>query len=445
MTGTETLDLLRAGQLQGITRLDLSCGLHEFPREIFDLADSLEILNLTGNKLSTLPDDLPRLKKLRILFCSENEFRHVPAVVGECESLSMVGFKANQIETVDAAAFPPRLRWLILTDNRIAELPPTLGQCTQLQKLMLSGNQLHQLPAEMAACTNLEMIRIASNRFQELPAWLLALPRLSWLAMAGNPCCPEAGEVAGDVNSVIPWGNLRLEEKLGEGASGIIYRALWSSTLAEDGTRPVAVKVFKSAVTSDGFSASEIAASLAASGHPQLIGSLGQIIGHPEGRDGLVMSLIDPAFQNLAGPPSLESCTRDVYAEHLRFTPECVLRIAHGIASAAAHLHAQHLTHGDLYAHNILWQPDGQCLLGDLGAASFYDAENEPVAAALQRIEVRAWGCLLEELIARGDWDASSQPLYDALGTLLQQCLNPEPLARPSFHELCTMLRGLMK
>ena len=35
-----TLAQLKAGQLAGITRLDLSCGLTEFPEEIFALADS---------------------------------------------------------------------------------------------------------------------------------------------------------------------------------------------------------------------------------------------------------------------------------------------------------------------------------------------------------------------------------------------------------------------
>jgi len=60
-----TLAQLMAGQLAGATRLDLACGLTEFPREIFDLADSLEILNLTGNALSSLPDDLHRLTHLR--------------------------------------------------------------------------------------------------------------------------------------------------------------------------------------------------------------------------------------------------------------------------------------------------------------------------------------------------------------------------------------------
>src|SRR5512140_2455496 len=125
-----TLEKLLNGELAGCTRLNLSCGLREFPREIFDLADTLEILDLSGNELSSLPDDLPRLHKLRILFCSNNLFTELPEVLGRCPHLSMVGFKANRISRVSAAALPPVLRWLILTDNWIVELPDELGRCT---------------------------------------------------------------------------------------------------------------------------------------------------------------------------------------------------------------------------------------------------------------------------------------------------------------------------
>ena len=110
----DTLDQLRAGQLAGSTRLDLACGLSDFPREIFDLADSLEILNLSGNALSQLPDDLHRLTRLRVLFCSDNLFTELPACVGQCTALTMIGFKANAIETVPAAALPPLLRGQLL-------------------------------------------------------------------------------------------------------------------------------------------------------------------------------------------------------------------------------------------------------------------------------------------------------------------------------------------
>ena len=112
-----SLEALRAGKLAGIKRLDLSCGLTEFPREIFALADSLEVLNLSGNALQHLPDDLHRLKRLRVLFGSDNLFTELPECIGQCRELQIVGFKANQIQHVPAQALPPQLRWLILTDN----------------------------------------------------------------------------------------------------------------------------------------------------------------------------------------------------------------------------------------------------------------------------------------------------------------------------------------
>ena len=430
-----TLDQLRTGQLAGTKQLNLSADLTEFPREIFALADTLEILNLTGNALSSLPDDFGRLHQLRVLFCSDNQFTEVPAVLGQCPQLRMVGFKANQIRTLPAAALTPALRWLILTDNRLEALPPEIGNCTQLQKLMLAGNQLTELPDNLANCTKLELLRIAANQLTELPAWLLTMPRLAWLAYAGNPFCAraEAAAVAKHPIRTIDWGLLALEQQLGEGASGVIYRARWQ----RGGTAPaaMAVKVFKGAVTSDGLPHSEMLACISAGAHPNLIAVEGKLGGHPAGAEGLVLELIDPAFGNLAGPPNFETCTRDVYRPGTTFRPETAWRIAHGIAAAAAHLHTQGILHGDLYAHNILNTPEGEALLGDFGAACFFDPSHIAAATALQRLEVRAFGCLLEELLEHSQ--AAAEPMaLAALWQLQQQCIAPEPATRPLFSEI---------
>ena len=427
-----TLEALRAGELAGITRLDLSCGLSEFPSEIFELADTLEILNLSGNALSDLPDELPRLHKLRILFCSDNDFIHVPEVLGRCTELEMVGFKANRIESLSAAALPPKLRWLILTDNRLSELPSELGRCTRLQKLMLAGNQLAELPQELSACRNLELLRIAANRFEQLPDWLLDMPRLSWLALSGNPCSDinEASALEHLYITPVQWHQLELHNPLGEGASGVIYRAHHSEKDA-----PVAVKLFKGAVTSDGLPRSEKAASIAAGSHPGLIPVLGRIADHPEQTPGLVMSLVDPAFRNLAGPPSLASCTRDIYADDVRFTLPVALNIARSISAVAEHLHAQGIMHGDLYAHNILWNDAGDCLLGDFGAASFLPQDKQR-AEAMQRIEVRAFACLLEELIAHCKTTHDNAAILNSMRALQQRCDTKHVRSRPLFSDI---------
>lgn len=440
----DTLSQLRAGKLQGSKRLNLSCGLTAFPPEIFDLADSLEILDLSGNALTSLPDDLHRLQHLRVLFCSDNAFTSLPEVLGKCRQLSMVGFKANRIHSVPAASLPRTLRWLILTDNCIEALPDAVGQCTQMQKLMLAGNRLQRLPEAMAACRQLELLRIAANRFTALPDWLLALPRLSWLAYAGNPlgAAREHGDYPPGITIPrIDWRNLALRHKLGEGASGIIYQADWQR---EPGVwQPIAVKLFKGSMTSDGTPDSEMAASMAAGNHANLINIAGQIVGHPEGAAGLVMQLIDPAFDNLAGPPSLASCTRDIYPAHTRFSPRTALAMARGIASAARQLHDRGILHGDLYAHNILWNGQDHCLLGDFGAASFFPPQQALQAQALQRIEVRAFGCLLEELLAHCDVSEQHGAILQQLAQLQDRCMQPEVAARPLLSEISVTLARL--
>lgn len=429
----DTLAELRAGRLAGIRRLDLSCGLTEFPREIFALSDSLETLNLSGNALHTLPDDLHRLHKLRVLFCSDNRFTELPASVGACEGLDIVGFKANRIEHVPAGALPASLRWLILTDNCIDELPDSLGRCTRMQKLMLAGNRLRALPDSLAACTEMEMLRISANRFESLPAWLLSMPRLAWVAAAGNPFDTQAEDAAITAQSVphVAWRDLTLGRKLGEGASGVIHQAALGAS-----QQPVAVKLFKGSVTSDGWPHSEMAACIAAGEHPTLIAARSRIDGHPEGTEGLVMGLVDASFRTLAGPPSLASCTRDVYADDARWSAGTAWHIARDIASAMAHLHGRGLLHGDLYAHNILWHAQGGGRLGDFGAAWMTGALDAAQAQAFQRLELRAFGCLLEELIERCDDEAPA-----CMSALRERCLQPDVSLRPSFADALAALQ----
>jgi Protein tyrosine and serine/threonine kinase/Leucine rich repeat len=437
----ETIDLLRSCQLQGIKRLDLAAGLTEFPPEIFDLADSLEILNLSDNRLSSLPADLGRLTKLKVIFLSNNDFEEVPEVLADCPNLSMVGFKSNKIRVLGENVLPLGTRWLILTDNKLEQLPKSIGKLQKLQKLMLAGNQLRSIPDEMAACQNLELIRLAANRLESLPTWLFTLPRLSWLAYAGNPGWSP------NLPSTVPmvsWADLTLADTLGEGASGVISQGVWQPPAQQP--TAVAIKIFKGAITSDGKPADEMNVCLAAGGHPHLVGALGQIVDCPDNQSGLMLALIPPDYQNLGNPPSLETCTRDTYAPGTSFSVAAILRIAIGISSAAAHLHNQGIMHGDLYAHNILVDRNHHTLLGDFGAASSYDLDDKITSAALEKLEIRAFGCLLEDLLNRCELpdDKAEKLMLDRLDRLKQACLQSMSVNRPLFREICETLAEII-
>ena len=432
----QSLLALQSGKLKGAISLKLSEDLTDFPQEIFELADTLEVLDLSFNKLSTLPADFGRLTKLKIFFCSENLFTVLPEVLADCPLLDIAGFKSNQIKTVPAKSLNPNLRWLILTNNNIAELPKEIGLCKLMQKLMLSGNRLAALPDELGRCQNLALLRIAANKLHELPKWITTMPKLSWIAFSGNSFSKTP---AVETLSLINWHDLEISHLLGEGASGVISKA---NRNIGDETSEVAVKIFKGNVTSDGLPEDEMTAYIAAGYHPGLVNLIGQIALHPEDKKGLVMDLIPHHFYNLGNPPSLESCTRDVFPNEMQLSEKQILNIAKTVASLAEQLHGAGIMHGDLYAHNTLIDDEGSTLFGDFGAASFYDKTAIELAMALERIEVSAYGYLLDDLLSLGKNITNQKFLID-LGALRDDCLNTVPLKRPNFQYVVEALDKL--
>ena len=61
------------------------------------------------------------------------------------------------------------------------------------------------------------------------------------------------------------------------------------------------------------------------------------------------------------------------------------------------HLHSKVILHGDLYAHNTLYNEEGHAFFGDFGAATFFDP-NDSNAELLKQIDYRAYLNLVEDL-----------------------------------------------
>jgi len=390
-----TLSQLRSGELSGIQRLTLADNLTSFPLEILSLSDSLEVLDLSNNRLTSLPVDIAKLTKLKIIFASNNLFESLPEALGQCPNLEMVGFKSNQIKHVPEHSLPAKLRWLILTDNKIDLLPNSLGERPRLQKLALAGNRLTALPESMSQLANLELIRISANRLTTFPDQLLTLPKLAWLAFSGNPCCQT--DIAIKSVPTIASTDFTLQQVLGQGASGVISQAVWKTEQPQM-PQDIAVKVFKGQVTSDGYPIDELQACLKVGNHPNLVQSLAQV--NESNYLALVMNLIPRHYKNLGLPPCFKSCTRDTFPPGFTLSIETIAHIIKQMRDVFDHLVDNQVSHGDLYAHNTLFDAQGNIIFGDFGAATMYHMLTADQQSGVQTIERRALGHFIDDLLS---------------------------------------------
>jgi hypothetical protein len=424
-------------------------------------------LELANCGLTSLPEILPIIvPNLSILFCPKNNFSEMPAMIGNCKKLQMVSFKdCTTLTSIHPDALQSHLRWLILTGCTIEVIPETISRCgPSLQKLMLSGNKIRSLPTSISMLQNLELVRLACNQLDTSPIQLLQLPNLKWVALSRNPFLMDQTRMDRSIQHSLPiLDDPVLEENdaytnnssgsttkiLGRGAGGVTRQVTY------DG-REVAVKTFVGELTSDGSPQDEKAVSVAAAAAMMITAPLDNSINKNIGRndrhdepaalirllgetkkDGaLVMELLK-GYTALAGPPSMDSCSRDVYDDDHRealLSESFCWKIAMAMLNVLCKIHKAGICHGDFYGHNILINPTTESVkLSDFGAAYFYDTSNELYGALIPQIELRAYSVLIEELLTlhnnrkddcAGDGikKATQTPPPDRLKQLLTAC-----------------------
>lgn len=186
-------------------------GITEFPGELgrlvknlrnLDLSDNklpsvppmigqftmLKNLNLNQNRLCRLPDDIGNLKKLETLHVSHNRLDALPQTLNKLSSLRDVSFYGNVLTT-----FPVQLcglKHLDLLDlgHNIVVSIPDEARNLEVIELNLNQNQVRRLSDEVAKCPRLKVLRLEENCL-ELSAFSPAILRdsnISLLALDGN-------------------------------------------------------------------------------------------------------------------------------------------------------------------------------------------------------------------------------------------------------------------
>ena len=117
----------------------------------------------------------------------EDKLTELPESLGQLTQLLSLDLSRNQLTALpEWLGQLTQLQSLNLFGNQLTGLPESLGQLTQLQSLNLSGNQLTALPESLSLLTQLQSLTLSNNQLTALPESLGQLSQLQSLNLSGS-------------------------------------------------------------------------------------------------------------------------------------------------------------------------------------------------------------------------------------------------------------------
>ena len=138
------------------------------PSCISSLGRTLNILRLSGNKLSGLPEEIGDLFFLSNLDAKNNALTSVPNRIGDLKKLSNLNLSGNKLTSLPSTiGEASALETLDLSNNQITDLPNSMAKLSRLRNLLLSKNQLKAAPAILPFLINLEKLDLSGNQIPQ--------------------------------------------------------------------------------------------------------------------------------------------------------------------------------------------------------------------------------------------------------------------------------------
>lgn len=146
-------------KLPSLKKLDLSLNLIEVLPESIKIWTKLKKLNLCHNNLTYLPHNgIKRLKKVKNLNISANKISSLPRSIKGLKSLTNLNAEENYLE----------------------ELPKEIYRCISLENLNVSSNNLLRVPIEIKHLTSLIKFSAADNELSYSSEELQVLELHNW-------------------------------------------------------------------------------------------------------------------------------------------------------------------------------------------------------------------------------------------------------------------------
>lgn len=208
----EALKRIEQAKLNNTNSLSLlGLELTSLPRELLDLKDSLQKLDLRSNHLRELPDfigeftelieldvgnngllvlnkRLQNLRKLTELRLDLNEISRIPEELLNIASLTHLNLYKNKIGWLSPKLVNLKnLEGLFLEENELNHFPKPISQLSNLVKLYLSENEINDIPEDaFDNLQNLEELTLFRTKLKKIPLGLCKLNKLRILALGDN-------------------------------------------------------------------------------------------------------------------------------------------------------------------------------------------------------------------------------------------------------------------
>ncbi|XP_007014503.2 PREDICTED: plant intracellular Ras-group-related LRR protein 6 [Theobroma cacao] len=156
--------------LATICKLDLSNNnLQSIPESLTARLLNVLVFDVHSNQLKFLPNSIGCLSKLKILNVSGNLLQTLPKTIENCRSLEELNANFNKLTMLpDTIGFELiNLKKLSVNSNKLIFLPQSVTHLTSLRVLDARLNCLGSLPEDLENLINLEVLNVSQN-FQNL-------------------------------------------------------------------------------------------------------------------------------------------------------------------------------------------------------------------------------------------------------------------------------------
>ncbi|XP_023332106.1 leucine-rich repeat-containing protein 57 [Eurytemora carolleeae] len=167
-------------------------GIDKFPPELAKVADKLRNLDLSNNKIPSLPANIGAFKLLKSLNISKNRIKELPESFENLIKLEILNLSYNILATVPSGVNKLKnLKEVNLSHNNLVEFPVGFCGLKHLNSINLSNNSLTKIPDSVEGLEATEII-VNQNQVSSVSPCIAACPRLKTLRLEENCLALEA-------------------------------------------------------------------------------------------------------------------------------------------------------------------------------------------------------------------------------------------------------------